>query len=109
MAGVSAETIKAYETGLRQPTRSYLVAILDALKVERHLRNDILVGAGFAPDGDSLGPAYLPHYMYSAEAAADAYRRHAVAGVRAERIRRGRGDELADRAVVGHRPRAGVP
>jgi transcriptional regulator with XRE-family HTH domain len=65
LAGVSAETIKAYETGLRQPTRSYLLAILDALKVERHLRNEILVGAGFAPDGDELGSIGVPHYMYS--------------------------------------------
>ncbi|MEK7247127.1 MAG: helix-turn-helix domain-containing protein [Chloroflexota bacterium] len=71
LAGVSAETIKAYETGLRQPTRSYLVAILDALKVERRLRNEILVGAGYAPDGDALGPGHVPHYMYSAEAATD--------------------------------------
>jgi hypothetical protein len=71
MARVSPATIKAYETGLRQPTRLYLVAILDALKVERHLRNDILTEAGFAPDGESLGALGVPHYMFSPEAAAE--------------------------------------
>lgn len=70
LAGVSSETIKAYELGLRHPTRSLLVSLLDALKIERQARNEILVGAGFAPDGEGLGPGRLPHYMYSpAEAA----------------------------------------
>ena len=65
MAGVSPETIKAYELGSRRPTRTYLVAILNALKVERFTRNDILTAAGFAPDGLELGSAHLPHYMYT--------------------------------------------
>jgi transcriptional regulator with XRE-family HTH domain len=70
LAGVSAETIKAYELGLRHPTRLYLVAILDALRLERHARNEILFSAGFAPDGEGLGPTRVPHYMFSpAEAA----------------------------------------
>jgi hypothetical protein len=71
MAGVSAETIKAYETGLRQPTRTFLVSILDALRIERQQRNDILVGAGFAPDGERLGALGLPHYMFSLAEAAE--------------------------------------
>lgn len=70
LARVSPSTIKAYEYGIRQPTRIYLCAILDALRVERLTRNEILVMAGFAPDGDELGASRTPHYMYSVVAAA---------------------------------------
>lgn len=55
-AGVSVQTVKSYELGLRRPSRSLLAAILDALAVERGLRNAIMSGAGFAPDGAELGP-----------------------------------------------------
>ena len=64
LAGVSEATIKAYELGFRQPTRVYLVAILDALRVERHTRNEIMTSAGFAPDGDQLGASHTPHYSF---------------------------------------------
>ena len=55
-AHVSEATLKAYESGVRHPRRPYLVAILDALKLERGVRNDILASAGFVPDGLSLVP-----------------------------------------------------
>jgi hypothetical protein len=46
-----------------------LGALLDALKVERQKRNAILVGAGFAPDGQFLGPGRLPDFMFTLEEA----------------------------------------
>ena len=52
--GVSAAAIKAYEDGQRHPKRPYLVAILDALKVDRGTRNEILASAGYATDGLGL-------------------------------------------------------
>lgn len=55
-AHVSVASIKSYESGKRHPSRPYLTAILDALKVERGARNDILAAAGFVPDGLSLVP-----------------------------------------------------
>lgn len=65
-ANVSAATVKAYELGLRYPSQLTLAALLDALELDRHSRNKILVGAGFAPDGEQLGPAN-EDYMFSLE------------------------------------------
>lgn len=53
-AHVSEATLKAYESGVRHPRRPYLVAILDALKIDRGTRNDVLASAGFVPDGAGL-------------------------------------------------------
>lgn len=50
LAGVSPGTIKAYELGLRAPSRRFLVALLDALKADLHTRTMVLSEAGFAPD-----------------------------------------------------------
>ncbi len=50
-SGVAAVTIKAYELGHRNPSRPLLTALLTALGVDRFLRNQILEGAGFIPDG----------------------------------------------------------
>lgn len=55
-ARVSVAAIKAYELGPRHPSRERLIAVLDALKVERGARNSILAAAGFLPDGLSLVP-----------------------------------------------------
>lgn len=71
LAGVSPQTIKAYELGLRSPSQANLTAILDALRADRYLRNDILIGAGFAPDGGRLGPAN-DDYMFTLEEAREA-------------------------------------
>lgn len=46
-----------------------LVALLDVLKIDRQKRNGILVGAGFAPDGQFLGPSRLPDFMFTLEEA----------------------------------------
>jgi transcriptional regulator with XRE-family HTH domain len=53
-AGVSAQTLKAYELGLRRPSRTLLASILDALKIDASQHNQILMAAGFAPDSRVL-------------------------------------------------------
>jgi len=67
-AGVSAQTVKSYELGLRRPSRPLLLALLDALGVERSARNAILAGAGFASDGELLGPRNAD-YMFTLDEA----------------------------------------
>ena len=69
LAGVSPESVRAYETGRRKPSRKSLVAILDALKLERRSRDRILVDAGYAPDGFNLGPDRYFDYMFTLEQA----------------------------------------
>src|SRR6188768_4299656 len=54
-SGVSAGTIKAYETNARTPSRPMLTAILDCLKADRHSRHRVLESAGFAADGTAAG------------------------------------------------------
>jgi transcriptional regulator with XRE-family HTH domain len=66
--GISAQTIKSYELGLRHPSRELLTVLLDELKTDRLFRNQILAGAGFAPDGDQLGPRN-PDYAFSLDEA----------------------------------------
>jgi transcriptional regulator with XRE-family HTH domain len=55
-AYVSLPTVKAYEQGKRHPSRPYIVAMLDALKIEREERGAILQAAGYAHDWEKLGP-----------------------------------------------------
>ncbi|HXK33080.1 MAG TPA: helix-turn-helix transcriptional regulator [Dehalococcoidia bacterium] len=62
-AHVSLPTVKAYETGRRRPSHPYLIAVLDALHVDRHDRNQILTLAGYASDAFDLGPWRLPGFM----------------------------------------------
>lgn len=52
-SGISAASIKAYETGVRHPGRASLSSLLDALTADAFARREILLGAGFAPDGRS--------------------------------------------------------
>lgn len=47
---VSLGSIKAYEAGRRHATRPKLVELLDAMKVSRAIRNEVLTAAGYAPD-----------------------------------------------------------
>ena len=68
-AGISAESVRAYEVGRRKPSRATLVAILDALKLSRNHRDEMLMEAGYAPDGVSLGPDQYPDYMFTLEQA----------------------------------------
>lgn len=55
IAGLSMQTVRAYERRRRHPTRPRLVAILDALHVAWAERNAILTTAGYAPDGHGPG------------------------------------------------------
>lgn len=50
LAGVSPETVRAYETGRRAPSRPTLLALLLALRASRNDRNRILTAAGFSDD-----------------------------------------------------------
>ncbi|HUF52375.1 MAG TPA: helix-turn-helix transcriptional regulator [Dehalococcoidia bacterium] len=68
-AGVSAETVKAYELGLRHPSRSLLTAILDATKIDRGRRDAIIIAAGYASDVDRMGPERWPGYYFTVEEA----------------------------------------
>lgn len=68
-AGVSSAAVKSYEDGSRNPSRSMLCSLLDALKVARNVRNRILAGAGFAPDGQFLGPSRMPGFMFTLDEA----------------------------------------
>jgi transcriptional regulator with XRE-family HTH domain len=67
---ISANTIKAYEAGRRHPSRPYLVAMLDALKIGREERNRILLDAGYASDGYEIGPWVYGQFMFTSEEAA---------------------------------------
>lgn len=55
---VSHASVKAYEEGKRHPSRPYLTAMLDALKIDRVERNLIMAGAGYASDGMSFRPTH---------------------------------------------------
>ncbi len=68
-AGMSAQTVKAYELGLRRPSRLLLTALLDTLKLDRSVRNEVLEAVGFAPDGRLLGPDRAPNYVFTTDEA----------------------------------------
>lgn len=67
---VSANTIKAYEAGRRHPSRPYLAALLDALKIGREERNRITEDAGYASDGYQIGPWVYGEFMFAQDEAA---------------------------------------
>jgi transcriptional regulator with XRE-family HTH domain len=70
-AAISTQTVRAYESARRHPSRAHLVAMLDALRTERGERNRILEAAGFAPDGLALRPPLGTVRFTSDEAAAE--------------------------------------
>lgn len=70
-SGISPQTIKSYELGLRHPSRELLTSLLDALKTDRIVRDEILQGAGFAPDGAALRPGPAGYMFTLEEALAD--------------------------------------
>jgi transcriptional regulator with XRE-family HTH domain len=55
LSGISPETLRAYETGRRRPSRQNLDAILDALKLDRTQANRIRLVLGFASDFRDYG------------------------------------------------------
>lgn len=68
---VSLPSVKSYEQGKRHPSRPYLTAMLDALRVDRSQRNTIMKLAGYATDGLELGPWLRDGFMFTSEEACD--------------------------------------
>ena len=73
---VSHASVKAYEEGKRHPSRLYLTAMLDALKIDRVERNLIMAGAGYASDGMSFRPTHDDLTFTVDEAALEIERYH---------------------------------
>lgn len=65
--GMAASTIKSCELGTRHPSRSHLVALVEALHVARAEANDILAGAGYATDATFFPAEQYPSYFYVVE------------------------------------------
>ncbi len=74
-ASLSEESLRAYETGRRHPSREALTAILDAVNADPLHRNGILEGAGYAADDKVAGgPSASPDYsLAEAKAEIDGY------------------------------------
>jgi len=70
-SGMSLASIKAYEAGLRHPSRPALSNLLDALSADAFARQEILVGAGFAPDGRSPAEHLPDEWFTLADAATE--------------------------------------
>jgi transcriptional regulator with XRE-family HTH domain len=70
-AHVSPHTLKAYESGRRHPSRPYLTAIMDALKIERSQRNRIFDAAGYATDWYEIGPWSDNRFMFTVDEATE--------------------------------------
>ena len=63
LASLSVDTIRAYEQGRRRPSIQSLIAILDALKLDRTEVNRIRLELGFAPDRRDYGtPSIADQY-----------------------------------------------
>ncbi len=69
LASLSAETIRAYETGKRGATAPTLRAIMDALGIEQAERNHILTGAGFVGVAIEFTPEIAPDYYFTLDQA----------------------------------------
>lgn len=67
LAGVSPETVRAYERGSRSPRRHNLVAVLDALSVDQAQRNRILEAAGFSSTRTLFPSDEYPNYFFTVE------------------------------------------
>jgi len=64
-AGLSHESIRAYETGRRRPTRDGLGAILQALEATTYEANEILEAAGFTTPTTMFPADEYPNYFFS--------------------------------------------
>jgi transcriptional regulator with XRE-family HTH domain len=70
VGGISRESISKYETGQREPRRSDLLRILEALKLDLLERNRILGEAGFRGIDTWFPPERAPTYWFTVEEAA---------------------------------------
>ena len=64
-AGLSQESIRAYETGRRHPTRDRLAAILQALGATTYEANEVLEAAGFSTPSTMFPVDEYPDYFFS--------------------------------------------
>jgi len=64
-AHVSLASVKSYEQGRRHPSRPYLIAMLDALQIDRGWRNEILSAAGFSPDGLAVRAHNIEEWQFT--------------------------------------------
>ena len=70
-AHISPSSLRAYECGRRHPSRPYLGALLDVLKVDRVERSKILAAAGYATDSFELGPWVVSGFMFTLDEAVE--------------------------------------
>jgi transcriptional regulator with XRE-family HTH domain len=66
-AGLSQESIRAYETGRRRPTRERMTAILQALEATAYEANDVLEAAGFSTPSTMFPDDEYPNYFFSVD------------------------------------------
>ena len=64
-AGISQESMRAYETGRRRPTRERLTAILQALEAPAYDANEILEAAGFSTPSTLFPADEYPDFFFS--------------------------------------------
>ena len=76
LSGLSTETVRGYESGRRKPARDHLMQVLDALKVSRAERSEILEDAGFATDTWHLGSLDNPGFYFTIEEALEEIQLH---------------------------------
>ena len=67
MTSLSAETIRAYESGRRHPSRAHLESIVDGLGLSPLAGNSILVEAGYAPREPLFPASQYPGFYFQAE------------------------------------------
>ena len=65
LAGVSQESIRAYEAGRRRPTRERLTTILQALQTPAYDANEILEAAGFSSTPTLFPSDEFPSYFFT--------------------------------------------
>ena len=65
LAGLSAETVRAYENARRMPRREHLITLLRALDAPLDVANDILEGAGFAPEPTLFPLDEFPDFFFT--------------------------------------------
>ncbi|MDP9237920.1 MAG: helix-turn-helix transcriptional regulator [Chloroflexota bacterium] len=65
--GLSPESVRAYETGRRRPTRERLAAILQALEATAYEANEILEAAGMVTPATLFPGDEYPNYFFSVD------------------------------------------
>jgi transcriptional regulator with XRE-family HTH domain len=65
-AGISPETVRAYEGGRRKPSRTHLLALVRGLQVNAANGNAILERAGFAPERTLFPADRFPAFYFRA-------------------------------------------